>query len=192
MASTPTSVAAVLMLAAAIHRPAAVHAQPAVPGNIAAPAGAEAFLSLHAEGTQNHVCTVGPSGFAWTFFGPQATLFGDEGQQVTTHMLSANPDEDGAARATWQHSTDTSRVWAAAMASSSDPAFVAQGAIPWLLLRVVGEEAGPTGGSALGGTRFIQRIETAGGMAPAVGCKEAADIGKKALVPYEARYIFFR
>jgi hypothetical protein len=180
------------MLAAAIHRPAAVHAQPAVPGNIAVPAGAEAFLSLQAEGTQNHVCTVGPSGFAWTFFGPQATLFDDGGQQVTTHMLSANPDEDGAARATWQHSTDTSRVWAAAMASSSDRAFVAPGAIPWLLLRVVGDQPGPTGGAALGGTRYIHRIGTVGGIAPAAGCRNAADIGRKALVPYEARYIFYR
>jgi len=70
-------------------------------------------------------------------FGPQATLFNEHGQQVITHFLSPNPDEAGTARATWQHSRDTSAVWARAIASSSDPAFVAPGAIPWLLLELV-------------------------------------------------------
>jgi hypothetical protein len=27
---------------------------------------------------------------------------------------------------------------------------------------------------------------------PATGCSEAADVGKKALVPYTARYLFFK
>ena len=188
---THSSVLPALALAASVLQPVAAAAQSAVPGNLV-PAGVEPFLSLHAEGTQNYVCIVGPSGFAWAFFGPQATLFGDDGQQVTTHMLSANPDESGAARPTWQHSADTSRLWAAPIASSGDPAFVAPGAIPWLLLRIVGDEPGPTGGTTLGGAQFIQRIDTAGGIAPATGCGMASDIGRKALVPYAARYVFFR
>jgi hypothetical protein len=163
---------------------------PAVPVNLEAPDGAP-FLVAHAEGTQGYTCLVAPGGFAWSFFGPQATLFIDD-QQVTTHYLSANPDEDGALRATWRHSADTSTIWAAAMASSSDPAFVEPGAIPWLLLRVRGSEAGPTGGDTLTGALYIQRVNTAGGAAPAAGCQTAQDVGTRALVPYTADYVFYR
>ena len=98
------------------------------------------YLMARAEGTQNYVCVPTSSGHTWTFFGPQATLFGDGDQQVTTHFLSPNPAEGGTPRATWQHSGDTSTVWAAAIANSTDSSFVAPGAIPWLLLRVVGSE----------------------------------------------------
>lgn len=80
-------------------------------------------------------------------------MFDDETEQVLTHFLSTNPFEGGLARATWQHSRDTSAVWGLAIASSSDPSFVAPGAIPWLLLTVVGAQAGPTGGDKMAVTR---------------------------------------
>jgi hypothetical protein len=35
-------------------------------------------------------------------------------------------------------------------------------------------------------------VNTAGGIAPAAGCSAAADVGKKALVPYTTDYIFYR
>jgi hypothetical protein len=128
----------------------------------------------------------------WTFFGPQATLFVDSpSRQVITHFLSANP-ADGAQRPAWQHSGDTSAIWGAVAASSTDPNYVAAGAIPWLLLRVVGSAAGPTGGTTLTGTLFIQRVNTQGGVAPATGCKSAQDIGKKALVTYTTDYVFYK
>ena len=165
---------------------------PPVPPEIAVPAGNEAFLRGHAVGSQNYICQASGAGFAWTFFGPQATLFRDNGGQTMTHFLSANPDEDGTPRATWQHSTDTSRVWALAVASSSDPAFVAPGAIPWLLLRESGTEQGPTGGRKLTPTTYIHRLNTSGGVQPATGCAAAADVGKRAFVPYEADYFFYR
>jgi hypothetical protein len=72
--------------------------------------------------------------------GPQATLLHNDARQVMTHFLSANPDEAGTLRATWQHSVDTSAVWARLIVSSSDPGFIAPDAIPWLLLEVVGAE----------------------------------------------------
>ena len=65
------------------------------------------------------------------------------GEQIITHFLSPNPDEGDLPRATWQHSRDTSRIWGNVVASSSDPSFVRRGAIPWLLLEVVGAEPGP-------------------------------------------------
>jgi Protein of unknown function (DUF3455) len=76
--------------------------------------------------------------------------------------------------------------------SSTDPAFVAPGAIPWLLLTVVGFKDGPTGGDTLSGTKFIQRLNTSGGVAPATGCSSPTDVGNKAFVPYTADYFFYK
>jgi hypothetical protein len=165
---------------------------PPVPTDIQVPAGNKAYLEGHAIGTQNYICLPAGAGFAWTLFGPQATLFSDDDGQVITHFLSPNPDEGGTPRATWQHSKDTSSVWAFAIAISSDSAFVAPGAIPWLKLQVVGAEDGPTGGDRLSETTFIQRLNTSGGVAPSTGCSVAADVGKKAFVPYTADYFFYR
>ena len=183
--------ASLLMLATGMPNTTALM-QTAVPANLQVPAGNSAFLTAHAEGTQNYVCLAAQSGFEWTFYGPQATLAYDDDQQVATHFLSPNPFEGGTPRATWQHSGDTSTVWAAAMASSTDSGFVANGAIPWLLLRVVGQQVGPHLGRQLSGTTFIQRVNTAGGLAPATGCRSALDAGKKALVGYSADYVFYR
>jgi Protein of unknown function (DUF3455) len=118
-------------------------------------------------------------------------LFNDSERQIITHFLSPNPDESGTARATWQHSRDTSTVWALATASSSDPSVVAPGAIPWLLLQMVGVEPGPTGGRRLTRTTFIQRLKTSGGIAPSNGCTEKTEVGERMFVPYTADYIFY-
>jgi hypothetical protein len=187
----------VLVLALSLAAPAAAHAQaapPAVPANLEVPSGHLAFRADHAVGTQNYICLRTDKGYAWAFYGPQATLFDAAGVQQATHFLSpnANPADNGAARATWQHSADTSAVWAAAVQSSTDPNFVEPGAIPWLLLRVVGTQAGPDGGDALAVATYIQRVNTSGGIAPAAGCGRAADVGKKALVPYQTDYVFYR
>jgi len=165
---------------------------PAVPSTLQPPAGQIAFLIGHASGTQNYSCLPSATGFVWTLFGPQATLFNDGADQLITHFLSANPIENGTARATWQHSRDTSTVWAVASATSSDANFVAPGAIPWLLLRVTGAQYGPSLGDKLVRTKSIQRVNTAGGIAPAAGCSAPSDVGKKALVPYTADYVFYR
>jgi len=163
-----------------------------VPGNLEVPVGHSQFLVAHAYGTQNYICTHARGGFEWTFFGPQATLFDDGGQQIATHFLSPNPDESWKPRATWQDSRDSSATWAVAIESSSDGDFVDPDAIPWLLLRVVGTEEGTFGGGLLSETTFLQRVNTVGGLAPDNGCGRALDIGIKALVPYAADYIFYK
>jgi hypothetical protein len=168
---------------------------PAVPANLVVPAGNAPFAIADASGTQNYICLpTEPSGKkpAWTFLGPQATLFTTDGQQVMTHYLSPNPDQNDTPRATWRDSHDTSTVWAGAVASSTDPAYVEAGAIPWLLLRVVGSEYGPTLGDRLVGTTFIQRVNTSGGVAPPSGCQTPRDIGARAMVPYTTQYVFYR
>jgi hypothetical protein len=201
-----TTVFAVACTASLPHSAHADHiTPPPVPSNIQVPAGNKVFLKGFAVGTQNYICLPCPnlitpaamcptSGFAWAFFGPQATLFKDNGKQILTHFLSPNPLESGTPRATWQDSKDSSAVWAALVASASNldfPDFVAQGAIPWLLLEVVGDQAGPTEGERLTRTTFIQRLNTSGGVAPLTGCATASDVGKKALVPYTTDYFFY-
>ena len=168
---------------------------PAVPPNLEVPSGNIAFLKGFAIGTQNYICISAKKGQEWRFLGPQATLYltigGKVTQQISTHFLSTNPSE-GVARATWQDSSDTSRVWARAVQSSTDPVYVEASAIPWLLLAAVGTEAGPLGGTVLTQTTFIQRLNTSGGVAPSTGCQTGNDVGRVALVPYTTEYYFYR
>jgi uncharacterized protein YhhL (DUF1145 family) len=171
---------------------------PLVPPEIQVPAGNELFFVGRGVGTQNYVCLpCDPSqpgcasGVAFALFTPQATLFNNQGEQVTTHFFSPNPSEGGVVRATWQHSRDTSAVFGRVIGSSSDPKFVTPGAIPWLLVEVVGAQVGPTGGAKLTRTTFIQRLNTVGGAAPSKGCNSSADVGAKAFVPYTSDYLFY-
>jgi uncharacterized protein DUF3455 len=175
--------------------PALAHANPvvppAVPAEIAVPAGNHAFFKGHAVGTQNYVCLPAGNGFAWMLQTPQATLFDDGNRPVTTHYFSPNPSESGVVRATWQHSRSTSVVWAKPSTPSSDAKFVAPGAVPWVLLRVVAGETGTAGGDELATATYVQRLNTTGGVAPGAGCTSLADVGGKAFVPYTADYYFY-
>ena len=48
----------------------------------------------HGVGTQNYVCAaLRRSGVAFVLFTPEATLFNDDDEQVTTHFFSPNPFE---------------------------------------------------------------------------------------------------
>ena len=136
---------------------------PQVPTELEAPEGSRLFLTLHAVGTQNQMCVLNANGVgSWNFFGPQATLFNNKGEQVGTHFLSTNMVQPGSqSHATWQHSRDTSTVWAVAVGTSIDPEYVDANAIAWLLLEVKGTQDGPGGGDRLSGTTYIQRINTA-------------------------------
>jgi hypothetical protein len=174
---------------------------PAVPATIQVEAGHEAFLVGRGIGTQNYHCSPSGAGFAWTLFTPEAVLLSDSGRQITSHFFGPNPREpnvdptvtaQGTIRAAWRHSRDSSTVWARAFPPSFDPEFVRPNSVPWLLLETKGTVEGPGGGDTLTRTTFIQRVNTLGGLAPSTGCSAAADVGKKAFVPYEADYFFFR
>src|SRR5262245_56745246 len=140
---------------------------PDVPDNIQVPAGNKLFLVGHAVGTQNYVCVPSGTGVRFVLFTPEATLFDDEGGQLITHYFSPNPAEPNTdpkvisaftIRAAWQDSKDSSTVWGRVMNpnhSSSDSNYVEPGAIPWLLVTIVGKQDGPTGGDRLSGTTFI-------------------------------------
>jgi hypothetical protein len=161
---------------------------PSVPHDIRVPDGAKLFLVGHGVGTQNYVCGPSGTGFAFSLFTPEATLFTDDDKQLTTHFFSPNPFENGTIRATWEHSRDTSTVWGKVVGQVN----VREDSIPWLRVDIQGAVPGPAGGDKLTPTKFIQRINTVGGVAPATGCADATDIGNKAFVPYTADYLFFK
>src|SRR6266566_3293172 len=164
---------------------------PPVPADIQVPSGNKVFLEGHGVGTQNYVCLPSGKDFKFALFTPQATLFSDDGRQLITHYFSPNTFEGNTIRATWEDSRDTSAVWAQATNSSSDPNFVAPGAIAWVLLQRVGSQDGPDGGDTLTGTTFVQRLSTSGGIAPSTGCKTSNEVGHQAFVPYTADYFFY-
>ena len=189
-----TACATALAVAFTVSLPQSAHAEkvtpPPVPAGLEVSSDFEAFLVGHAIGTQNYVCQPSGGSFAFVLFTPQATLFNDADHQIITHFFSPNPDEHGTIRATWENSRDTSTVWAALVPKGSitvDP-----NSIAWLKLEVVGAEDGPTGGDKLSDTKFVQRLNTSGGLAPSTGCSSATDVGHKAFVPYTADYFFYR
>ena len=176
---------------------------PPVPGNIQVPAGNKLFLVGHAVGTQNYICVPSGTGVRFVLFTPEAALFDEEGGQLTTHFFSPNPFEvntdpkvisEHTLRAAWRDSKDSSTVWGQVKPgnSSSDPAYVEPGAIPWLLVTIVGHQDGPAGGERLSDTTFIQRLNTHGGLAPSTGCTSLEDLGTMAFVPYTTDYYFYK
>lgn len=185
---------------------------PPTPTLITPPEGNTAFLLGQAVGTQGYVClptSPGASTASWTINSPrpQATLFMKffgQDIQIITHFLS--PDEKPKdptkpvpfANATWQSSFDSSRVWAAVLHGNSIDAGTDlkscpnEGSIACLMLETVGSKEGPTGGTLLSKTTFVQRLNTKGGLAPSDGCSLSTDVGKQTLVPYTADYYFYK
>ncbi len=186
-----SAIVASLLVTGTVTQPALAHTPigvPNVPPNIAVLPPNRPFLVGHAFGTQNYVCLPSGNQFAFKLFTPQATLFDDAGKQIATHFFSPDPDDPlGAIRATWQHSRDTSAVWGKVV--PGDNATVDPEAIDWLRVTVTANEGASS--SVLAKTTFIQRVNTAGGLAPSTGCSSAADVGKTAFVPYSADYIFY-
>jgi hypothetical protein len=180
---------------------------PITPTNITPEEGNSAFLEGRGVGTQGYVCLPSGSGASWTVNNarPEATLFTNlfgAAFQIITHFLSPvqNPNDVGPkpprfGDATWQSSLDSSRVWAQKtnfITAGTDGSCPNVGAIDCLLLQTIGSDDGPTGGKLLARTTFIQRLNTKGGSAPALGCTVLSDVGKQTLVPYSADYFFFR
>ena len=152
------------------------HKAPAhVPAALQVPAAPSA-PRLHAlgRGVQIYVCTAKADGsYAWVFTAPEATLFDDKRASIGRHF--AGPS--------WQLD-DGSKIVArvAQKVAAPQPAHD----IPWLRLQVTAQ----TGAGGLGGVRWVQRLDTAGGNAPDNGC-DAGFVGQQARVAYSADYYFW-
>jgi len=201
-----------LVLLTAMTAPAALASggvtPPPTPPIITPPAGNTAFLLGHATGTQGYVCLPSGLGASWIVNSsrPQATLFttlfGSFSQQILTHFLSPDTNPNSFAPSpipfgspTWQSSFDSSVIWGNKLQSitaGSDPSCPSTGAIPCLLLQVIGSQNGPSYPfGILTNTTYVQRLNTTGGSAPGTGCAVSTDVGGQVLVPYTADYYFY-
>lgn len=143
---------------------------PVLPAALEVPAGNTRLATLQAKGVQIYTCSPGQDGAApsWTFKAPRADLADAAGAPAGRH--SAGP--------TWEWPSGDLVV-----GEVLQKAPAAAGDIPWLLLRVKSSK----GTSPWGKVAFIQRLDTAGGVAPAAGC-DAAHLGVEAQVAYTAAY----
>ena len=146
---------------------------PEVPYGIAVPEGNKPFLIGHAAGVQIYRC----NGVSWGLVAPRANLYGDNGQFMATHFGGPS----------WQ-ARDGSKVVAQRL---KDPVIVDPTAIPWLLLEAKQATPGPDG-ARLAGTKYIQRINTTGGLAPGASTCNAESAGAETEVPYTADYVFWK
>ncbi len=145
-----------------------------VPANLKPGANERLAMILPAKGVQIYQCRArkDQGGYEWAFVAPEAELFEASGKKVGRHY--AGP--------TWE-AADGSKV-VGAVKERADA--VAADAIPWLLLSAKG--VGSQG--SFSNVASIQRVNTAGGVAPKAGCSQA-QAGNAARVDYTADYYFF-
>src|ERR1700754_4366645 len=170
------------VLAAACLAASSVPAQSAVPVTSSlTPVNAKPYTFTTATGVQVYMCEYdGSHHLSWLFKNPQATLYDTVGRAVFQH--EAGPS--------WQ-ANDGSRIVGhpiAQMASAS------AGGIPQLLLETTsddknGNSSNSGGGGELSGVRYVQRLNTVGGGAPAQMCTTEHQI---AYSPYFANYVFWK
>ena len=112
------------------------------------------------------------AGHEWAFVAPVATLTNSQGKVVGKYY--AGP--------TWEYN-DGSKFTGKQVAVAPGET----GAIPLQLVK-----ADPsTGNGALSNVTYIQRLNTKGGVAPALPCG-AAQAGQKQVVKYQADYVFYK
>jgi hypothetical protein len=153
-----------------------------IPAALAPPAGTTLAIHDHGIGTQVYTCTAsggadagGDAGavtYSWVLKGPNAILYDATFANVGTHGVGPE----------WT-STDGSVINGAKQAQANAPVTTA---IPWLLLK-----ATPSGSAGVfSDVTYVQRLDTAGGVAPATGCG-AGTVGTETSVAYSADYYFF-
>jgi hypothetical protein len=137
--------------------------------------GERAAFTWHAVGTQIYECrSANNAAPSWVFVAPEADLFNQKDEKVGTH--GAGPH--------WA-ALDGSKV-VGSVKARAEGASAAD--IPLLLL-----SARPDGGASgkMADVTSVQRLNTAGGVAPASGCQTQADVGKRVKPVYSADYVFF-
>ena len=141
--------------------------------------GANESLALPApvpaKGVQIYECRAKKNqagAYEWVFVAPEADLFDARGNRIGRHYAGPH----------WE-STDGSKLLGAVKERADAPA---ADAIPWLLLSA--KSVGPAG--SFSKVSSIQRVNTAGGVAPKTGCSQAT-AATPARIDYTADYYFF-
>jgi hypothetical protein len=150
-------------------------AAPSAPESLRVPAGQALIKELHATGAQIYQCQPtksDPSQFEWAFKQPEAVLLTKGGRNFGKHY--GGP--------TWE-ANDGSKVIGEVIAHSDSPT---PNSIPWLLLRA----KATSGNGVFTGVRFVQRLNTVGGNAPVVACRQD-QAGQQLRASYTADYLFY-
>lgn len=142
-----------------------------VPAKLNPPVGVTMIGAYIAKGVQIYTCTTHGTAAKWSFKAPDAQLFDAKGAIFAKHY--AGP--------TWEAVDGSSKAIGKMIETVPAPT---AGAIPWLLL-----SAKASGRGIFAGTRFIQRIKTAGGVVAGSVCSEP---GAEQRVAYSAQYVFYK
>lgn len=146
---------------------------PEVPAPLRVPGQPVLVAHYRAVGAQVYACSHALDGSpAFSLEAPDAKLLDANQSASGTH--SAGPS--------WR-SADGSVVRGKKLAQADAPQ---SNAIPWLLIEANANE----GAGIFSGVRYVQRVNTIGGKAPATGC-DSANLGAKARADYTADYYFF-
>ncbi len=155
-----------------------------VPAAIAAPAGTTLAIHDKGIGSQVYTCTAGTGGaggssdagtttYTWVLLKPDAILYDATYTNVGTHGMGPE----------WT-STDGSVVNGSKVAGSNGATPATD--IPWLLLKA----SSTTGTGVFTNVTYVQRLNTAGGQAPATGCA-VSTVNNQTSVLYSADYYFY-
>jgi Protein of unknown function (DUF3455) len=140
-----------------------------IPAKLAVPPDATLVGKYAAKGVQIYTCANKGAGDEWSFKAPEAVLTDASGRTIKHY---AGPS--------WE-APDGSKIVGKVMANEPAPK---PGAIPWLLL-----SAESSGTGMLAGARFVQRVNTSGGVGPTGAC---AGVGAEERVDYTADYVIYR
>ena len=135
--------------------------------NLQTPGGSTLATHAYATGVQIYRW----NDTSWVFVSPSAVLTTDAARTNTIAIHYSGP--------TWQSIAGDKVVAAAASSCKPSP-----NAIPWLLLNATSSDVSGT----FAGVKYIQRLNTAGGLAPTAPGK----LGDVVSVPYTAEYYFYR
>ena len=146
-----------------------------VPDNLKVPAAEAVLLQATGEGKQIYVCRAkadDPDQFAWVLDRPEAQLIGAGGVVIGKHYKGP----------VWE-AADGSKVGGEVQGRAEAPG--GKG-VPWLLLKAASHQ----GTGTFAHVTYIQRVDTAGGLAPAAGC-DKSHAGAEAAADYRAAYFFY-
>ncbi len=146
-----------------------------VPANLRPGAGESIAVIVPAKGVQIYECRAKADQagqYGWVFVAPEADLFDARGGKIGKHYAGPH----------WE-SNDGSKIVGAVKERADAPQ---ADAIPWLLLTT--KSVGAPG--SFGRVTSIQRVNTAGGVAPKDGCSRNT-LGAIGRTSYTADYYFF-
>lgn len=149
-----------------------VNADPSIPEQIRVPTGNKPVLSVHAKGDQIYQCSTDNNKYFWKIQAPDARLYDAQGQIVGNHY--AGP--------IWEYKEGSRVVGRIVNKVDIAPEI----SISWLLVEVIEHK----GNGLFSNVKYINRINTHGGLPPLSGC-DANHLGSEKRVPYTADYIFY-